>query len=147
MKGDPVSPEHFIARHCSRFNDIIYQHGQAVGIYETAFMPRPSDDDGISVEWVDFFQGNRQHALNCVRSITKLHVRDTHRIALLQVRDLLIAAAPIAALYIIQDPDENLPPDFNAAHSLIRETADLNNVFLRQRLATLVKPGDLYPYR
>jgi hypothetical protein len=125
----------------------MWQGDQAVGVTENAFAPRPSDNDGISVDWVDFFQGDRQHTLACVRSITKLQAKDTHRIALLQVRDLIRAASPVAKLDVIHDPAEKLPPDFNAAHSLIRQTADLNDMLVRQRLAALVKPGDLHRYR
>jgi hypothetical protein len=147
MKGDPVPPEHYVARHCCRYNDFMLHSGQPVGVYETAFTPRPSDNDGISVDWVDFLSGNRQHTVDCVRSITKLQAKDSHRIALLQVRDLIRAASPIANLNVIHDPAENLPPYFNAAHSLIRQTADLNNMLVRHKLAALIKPTDLYRYR
>jgi hypothetical protein len=126
---------------------ILCGNGQAVGVTENAFIPRPTDNDGISVDWVDFFSGSRHHTLACVRSITKLQAKDTHRMALLQVRDLKRAASPIANLDVIQAPAEDLPPHFNAAHSVIRQAADLNNVLVREKLAALVKPTDLYPYR
>jgi hypothetical protein len=147
MKGDPVPPDNYVARHCCRYTDIMWQNGHAVGVTQNAFAPRSSDNNGISVDWVDFFSGSRAHTLACVRSITKLQAKDTHRIALLQVRDLIRATSPIANLSVIHDPAEDLPPQFNAAHSLIRETADLNNLLVRERLAALVKPGDLHPYR
>jgi|SRR5436190_20815055 len=146
MKGDPVPPQDFVARHC-RFNDIVWLNGVASGVTEAAFRPRPDEDDGLSVNWVDFFQGaNRPHKLACIRSITKLQVKDSHRIALLQVQDLAQATSPVK-LVVLQDPDENLPPQFNAAHALIRPVADLQDLVTRQKLAARVKPSDLHPYK
>jgi hypothetical protein len=146
MKGDPVLPQDHVARHC-RYTDLIWQHGRPVDVTEAAFRPRVGEADGFSVNWVDFFRGNRQHNLACVRSVTKLPAKDSHRIALLQVQDLIQAASSIANLIVLQDPDENLPPQYNAAHALIRPVSDLANIMVRQCLASRVKPGDLYPYR
>jgi|SRR6516165_10099767 hypothetical protein len=146
MKGDPIPPNHQLARHC-RYIDLVWHSGQPVAVSETAFRPRPDEVDGLSVDWVDFFQGNdRRHKLACIRSITKLQVKDSYRIALLQAQDLTQAAAPVS-LAIIEDPDDNLPPKYNAAHALIRPVADLSDVALRQKLASRVKPADLFPYK
>jgi len=73
-------------------------------------------------------------------------VKDSYRIALLQAQDLMQAAAP-AALTITEDPDDDLPPKHNAAHALIKPVADLSDIALRQKLASRVKPADLYPYK
>lgn len=147
MKGDPVLPGDHVARHC-RYTDIMWQSGQSAGITEAAFRPRDSENDGLSVNWAEFFLGNNlQHHLACIRSVTKLQVKSSHRIALLLVQYLIKAGLPISALTVIHDPDEGLPPAANAAHALIRPIADLNNVMVRQKLAALVKPGDLHRYQ
>jgi len=146
MQGDPIPPNQYVARHC-RYIDLVWHNGQPAGVSETAFRPRPDEIDGLSIDWVDFFQGNdRQHKLACIRSITKLQVRDSHRIAFLQVQDLTQAASP-AALTIAEEPEYDLPPRHNAAHALIKPVADLGDIALRQKLASRVKPIDLYPYR
>ena len=146
MKGDQIPPNHYLARHC-RYIDLVWHNGNPTGVSETAFRPRPDETDGLSVDWVDFFQGNdRQHKLACIRSITKLQVKDSHRIALLQVQDLVqaVGATPLA---ITEDPDDNLPPKHNAAHALIRPIAELGDIALRHKLASRVKPMDLYSYK
>jgi hypothetical protein len=114
---------------------------------ELAFLPRLGEDDGISVNWTTFFRGGTQHNVAGVRSVTKLHAKDSHRIALIEVGDLQRAATPLATLAITHDPDETLPPNANAAHALIGPVADINNKQLRQRLAAKIRPADLYPYR
>jgi hypothetical protein len=146
MKGDPIPAQHFIARHC-RYSDLVYLGGQLVGVNETAFQPRSGEIDGLSVNWADFFRGGMPHNVTCVRSVTKLHAKDSHRIAVIQVGGLQQAAAPIAALTVAHDPDDELPPDNNAAHALIGPIPDLSNKQIRQRIAAKIKPADLYPYR
>jgi hypothetical protein len=147
MRGDPIPPRDFVARHC-RFTDLIWHNGQPIAVTESAFRPRPDENDGLSVIWVDYFQGNnRTYKVRCVRSVTKLHAKDSHRIALLQVQDLVQAASPVANLTVQEDPDEGLPPQFNAAHSLIRPVGEFGDIGLRHRLASRVKPADLHPYR
>jgi hypothetical protein len=146
MKGDTLPSHHYVARHC-RYSDLIWLAGQAVAVTETAFRPRSDEVDGLSVNWLDFFQGNdRLHKLACVRSITKLQTKDSHRIALLQTQDLLQAATPIN-LMVTEDPDDNLPPEHNAAHALIHPLQELQDIVVRHKLATRVKPNDLYLYR
>jgi hypothetical protein len=110
-------------------------------------LPRPGEDDGLSVNWAEFFRGPTQHNVAGVRSVTKLQAKDSHRIALIEVGALQLAATPLATLTITHDPDESLPPDANAAHALIGPIPTLNDKQLRQRLAAKVKPADLYPYR
>jgi len=46
--------------------DLVWHNGLPVAVSETAFRPRPDEADGLSVDWVDFFQGNdRHHKLAC----------------------------------------------------------------------------------
>jgi hypothetical protein len=146
MKGDPIPMGDHVARHC-RYSDLIHQGGQPIGVTETAFQPRVGEVDGLSAVWAEFFRGGTQHNVSGVRSVTKLHARDSHRIALMDVSGLHRTAAPLAALTILHDPDDNLPPDANAAHVLIGPTSALHDKQLRQRLAATIKPVDLFPYR
>lgn len=146
MKGENLPSHHYVARHC-RYVDLVWHSGQAVAVTETAFKPRPDEVDGLSVNWLDFFPGNdRRHKLACVRSITKIQAKDSHRIALLQVQDVIQAASP-TNITVVEDPDDNLPPQYNAAHALIRPAQEFHDISLRQKLATRVKPNDLYSYR
>ena len=85
--------------------------------------------------------------LPCIRSITKLTAKDSHRVAFIRTGTMIGAVAPLASLTVVQDPDDSLPPAANAAHALIRPVDALNDVSVRQRLATLVKVGELFAYR
>lgn len=145
MKGDRLPPQHFVARHC-RYSDLVWLHGQPVAVTESAFRPRADEVDGLSVNWVDFFRGPKLHQIDCIRSVTKLQVRDSHRLAIVQIQDIQQAASPVS-LTAVEDPDAGLPPKFNAAHALVQPIGELNDVANRQKLASRVKPVDLICYR
>jgi hypothetical protein len=146
MRGDPVPMGDHVTRHC-RYTDLFIKDGKLVGITEAAFRPRPDENDELSVNWADFFTGNTQHRVECIRSITKLIAKGSHRIAFLRVGALIAAASPYSNLIVAQDPDDRLPPHTNAAHALIRPVADLGNVIVRERLASLVLVTDLYSFQ
>jgi hypothetical protein len=145
MKGDVIPMGDFVSRHC-RYTDLLVNGGQLVGVTEAAFRPRADENDGLSVNWANFFVGNTQHRVGCIRSITKLTAKASHRMAFLRVGVLIAAASPYGNLTVIQDPDDRLPPHTNAAHALIRPIADLRDVVVRERLASLVQVTDLYPF-
>ena len=71
MKGDPIPMGDHVARHC-RYTDLAYKDGQLIGVTEAAFRPRLGEDDGLSVNWVDFFSGTSPHKVACIRAITKI---------------------------------------------------------------------------
>ena len=146
MKGDPVPMGDHVARHC-RYTDLFIKDGKLIGITEAAFRPRPDEIDGLSVNWAEFFLGNTQHRVECIRSITKLIAKISHRIAFLRVGALIAAASPYGNLIVVQDPDDRLPPHTNAVHALVRPVADLATVIVRERLASLVQVTDLYSFR
>ena len=146
MKGDPVPMGDHVARHC-RYTDLFIKDGKLVGVTEAAFRLRSDENDGLSVNWANFFLGNTPHRVECIRSITKLVAKGSHRIAFLRVGALIAAASPYGNLIVVQDPDDRLPPNTNAAHALIRPVADLGNVIVRERLASLVQVTDLHPFR
>ena len=146
MKGDPVPMGDHVARHC-RYTDLLIKDGKLVGVTEATFRPRADEDDGLSVNWVNFFVGNTPHRVECIRSITKLTAKPSHQIAFVRVGALIAAASPLGNLNVAQDPDDRLPPNTNAAHALIRPITDLGDLIVRERLASLVQITDLYSYR
>jgi hypothetical protein len=143
MKGELLPELDQVARHCS-YSQLVFENGRAIGVNEAAFLPRPRDVAGISVNWVQFFAGSRPHQIDCIRSITKLKATDKSRIAIVEVNSLKAAAAPFATLIITHDPDDNLPPETNAAHALISPSSALTDKSLRQQLATKVLNLFLY---
>jgi hypothetical protein len=146
MKGDSVPLGDHIARHC-RYTDLFIKDGQLVGVTEAAFRPRPGEIDGLSVNWANFFAGNTQHRVECIRSITKLIAKGSHRMAFFRVGALINVASPYCNLLVVQDPDNRLPPHANAAHAVIQPVTDLGNVIVRERLASLVRVTDLYAFQ
>jgi hypothetical protein len=134
-----------VTRHC-RYTDLLIKDGKLVGITEAAFRPRHDENDGLSVNWANFFVGNTYHKVECIRSITKLVAKSSHKFAFLRVGALIAAASPHGNLTVIQDPDDRLPPHTNAAHALIRPVSDLGNVIVRERVASLVQVADLYSF-
>lgn len=146
MKGDPLPELDHVARHC-RYAHLVYEDGQLIGVNEAAFLPRPADVSGISVNWIEFFLGPREHKIDCIRSITKLKAKDNDRIAVVEVNALKAAATPFTTLTITHDPDGSLPPSTNAAHALLGPSTDLGNKVLREQLATKVHAINIYRYR
>ena len=147
MKGDPIPPHNHVARYCKASTFFVDQNGQPTRVLESAFRPRPSDGDGISVIWSEFFQGTRPHNLACVRSVTKLTVKPTDSFALLHVGKMVNSLVGVVALVVEEDPVDDLPPHKNAAHALIKPVAALNDQGVRDIIAsTIVLPGDLEKY-
>jgi hypothetical protein len=119
VKGDQLPAEHYVARHC-RNKDLILTNGQPTGVSESAFEPKPDESDGLSANWLEFFGNDRQHNVAGVRSVTKLSV--------------------------IEDPIDDLAPDTNAAHVLIKETDALKDRAVRDVLAFPVQRNDIERY-
>jgi len=92
VKGDPLPAEHHVARHC-RNKDLILTNGEPTGVSESAFEPKPDESDGLSANWLEFFGDDRQHNVAGVRSVTKLTVKRSHRIAILSVGVITLAGA------------------------------------------------------
>jgi hypothetical protein len=146
MKGDPVPTEHHVARHC-RAKDLILTNGVPTGVYGSAFEPKPDEYDGLSANWLEFFRGDRQHNIAGVRSVTKLTVKPSHRIAVLNVSEI-IGAHISASLSVVEDPIDNLAPQTNAAHILIKDRgfAARKDQAVLDALAFLVRQGDIEKY-
>lgn len=144
MKGDQLPAEHYVARHC-RNKDLILTNGEPTGVSESAFEPKPDESDGLSANWLEFFGSDRQHNVAGVRSVTKLTVRRSHRIAILNA-GAITAANGSAKLRVVEDPIDDLAPDTNAAHVLFKEPDALKDRAVRDVLAFLVQRNDIERY-
>ena len=144
MRGDPLPAEHHVARHC-RTTDLILTNGTPTGVHGAAFEPKQDESDGLSANWLEFFGNNRSHNVAGARSVTKLKVKRSHRIAILNV-GALTAADVLGNLKVVEDPIDDLAPDTNAAHLLIKEHSTLSDPAIRDKLAFLVLPRDLETY-
>lgn len=144
MKGDPLPATNHIARHC-RHKDLIFTNGAPTGVTEAAFEPKPDETDGLSANWLEFFRGDRSHNVAEVRSVTKLNVKRSHRIAILNVAAVISSHGQIT-LSVVEDPIADIAPQTNAAHVLIKEPAALQDRSLRDVLAFLVQGSDLEQY-
>jgi hypothetical protein len=65
-------------------------------------------------------------------------------LAILNVGEIhAIQNAAGASLIVVEDPDDRLPPDTNAAHALIKDTIVLQDLAVQAALAFLVQSTDL----
>lgn len=126
---------------------MILTNGEPTGVSEPAFEPKPDESDGLSANWLEFFGNDRQHNVAGVRTVTKLTVRRSHRIAILNV-GAITAANGSAKLRVVEHPIDDLAPDTNAAHVLIliKEPAALKDQAVRDVLAFLVHQSDIERY-
>jgi hypothetical protein len=104
-----------------------------------AFEP---DADGVSVTWVNFYNGSRTEQLEQVSNIIKStrKVRASHRLAIVNVAAVIeCGSAYGATLSVVHDPQGEPRP--NPAHCLI-EGIETAAAALRERLAlkAQVKP-------
>jgi len=127
VKGDPLPAEDYVARHC-RNKNLILTNGEPTGVSESTFELKPDESDGLSANWLEFFGDDRQHNIAGVRSVTKLTVKRSHRIAILNV-GAITTAAGAANLRVA------LAPDTNAAQVLIKEPARVKDHAVRDALA------------
>jgi len=141
VKGDALPFEHYIARHCNPTDLFANSASEPFAVKPSAFVP---DADGVSVNWLEFFGGGRQHNILGVRSVTKRQASKSHRLAILDVGAVnAIRTAAGAPLTVVEDPDDRLPPDTNAAHVLIKDGTILQDPAVRAALAFLVQTPDL----
>jgi hypothetical protein len=141
VKGDALPPEDHVARHCNPTDLFINGAGEPFAVKGSAFVP---DSDGVSVNWLEFFGGTREHNISGVRSVTKRQARKSHRLAILSVGAITAIQNTVGAfLKVIEDPDDRFPPDTNAAHIVIKNTIVLQDPAVRDALAFLVQPTDL----
>lgn len=143
MRGDKLPPEHHVLRHC-RKGDLKCEDGVIRGVFPDAF---ESDDDGISVTWMEYFGGSPDEQLGAARTAMSRgrRLRESNRLAKLEIDAILAAGKAIKrTLSVVHDPIEQPPERENLGHSLIQGiTPDDDD--LRNRLANIVTPADLEP--
>jgi hypothetical protein len=142
VKGDRLLPGHHVARHCRR-NDLTWSGNTATGVLEGAFDP---DADGVSVTWLEFFQGDRQQRMLEVRQALLSHLtpKASNRLAILNVGKIE-AAGNAVGTHVVEDPFMDPPPG-NPAHALIKETSGLQDVKVREALASTVDANEIETY-
>lgn len=144
MPGQGILFNDRVVRHC-RATDLSYgANGEPNGVNESAFRPKSGDLDGLSVVLLDFFAGTDAHRLNCVRSVITLKVTLKQRMAV--IRAGLIRTV-VGGPGVIADPCDDLPPATNAAHALIVPLDALNDITVRQAIASSVRITDVVSYR
>jgi hypothetical protein len=130
VKGDQIPPGDDVARHC-RSSDYVEENGQA-RVLGDAF---EFDPGGVSVTWVDYFQGSREERLAAVSSIIRSTrtVRASHRLAVISVTTIIECGRAFGAdVSVEHDPIFGPPP--NPAHCLVNGIAT-DATALRELLA------------
>ena len=79
------------------------------------------------------------------RNEADCQVKRSHRIAILNV-GAITTAVGAANLRVVGDSIDDLAPDTNAAHDLIKEPAALKDQAVRDALAFLVRQSDIGRY-
>ena len=126
MKGDPLPASDHVLRHCRTGDPKVEADGSLSGVFPSAFEP---DADGISVTWIEFFEGSpveqlvaARVAMNCGRRL-----RESNRLAKLNVRAIRGLGKSVG---VFHDPIDE-PEKENNGHSLItgigRDDDDLLN--------------------
>jgi hypothetical protein len=121
MKGDALPREDHVVRYVGgRFID---QVGETVTVFGNAFLSSPKDKNSPSFNWLECFGNDRIASIDEVRNITRLTYGSTARLAVVNVKSAVDAAAsilPNAGIEIIHDPlesTEHFPED--PSHSLM----------------------------
>ena len=122
VKGDSIrDPAAEMLRHCK--GTWITSDRTVTG---DAFKP---DLDGVSVTWLQYFQGSRNDQLKAARETiaNSRTVRRNHRLAVLNIEAISsVGAASGLQLWVEHDPIEDPPP--NQAHCLIKGVPFENTV-------------------
>jgi hypothetical protein len=137
MTNEPVPETDHIARHCRGTQ--IAEDGRP---HSAAFIC--DDSDGISCNWVEYFEGNANTRFAQVRAAiaARRTVTGTHRIAILNVGAARASALNRIAqsIAIMKDPrpEENGKPA-DPSHALIEQAMEAARVALGEALADCVK--------
>jgi hypothetical protein len=117
MKGDRIPNTHTLVRHCPSTKLQFDDDANPVAPTYEAFIP---DDEGVSVNWLEFFGGTREECLRQTRGVlaTTRTIRASHRLAIISVLAVL-GVAQRRARTIWAEHDPIGPPRANPAHSLI----------------------------
>lgn len=131
MKGDPIPDDDDVARQCRRADWSLGDNNE-IKILGDAFIP---DGEGVSVTWVQFFDGSPSEKLAATSSIIQAtrRVRPGNRLAIINVGAVVSCGrSHDVDLKVEHDPIDD-PPE-NPAHSLIKGIPG-DAYALRERLA------------
>jgi hypothetical protein len=137
MKGDVIPSSDDVLRHC---NSTQYTDSDSeIRFIGEAFTP---DSDGVSVTWVQYFDGQPAESLAKAEAIVRStrRVRPSHRLAIINVGDIArCGRAEGVALSVEHDPIDD-PPE-NPAHCLIKGI-EADAATLREALALRARCAD-----
>ena len=117
LKGDIVPPNHTIGIHCQP-KDLMQDEDETgkivpIGVNASVFEP---DDDGLSVGWLEYFEGTSEFQMSKVIDCMKVRaVRKSHRLALFNVGQVLKCGEQVN----IEIEVSHDPQDKYECHSLI----------------------------
>jgi hypothetical protein len=118
------------------------ENGEIRGVFSHAF---ESDDDGISVTWLEYFAGSSEEQLMAARQAMGRGrtLRASNRLAKLNVAAIVAAGKGVRKpLSVIHDPIKQPTEKENLGHSLIIGVGS-DDDDLRNRIANIVNPADL----
>ncbi len=133
MKGDRIAePGHKLARFARRGEIDTHPNGE-IYITGAAFQWRRlnPDDLGVSVNWLDYFPGDRDAQLDAVRAAIHMSPNAGDRLALLEIgaTTAYLLAASQFAIVVLHDPTPPRPPrysDEDPSHASIAGLPDGN---------------------
>ena len=118
MTAYEVPDHHEITRYCPEYR---VHHGSSIdedAIRYQAFVPRPRDNNRLSVSWLETFSGCPMIALHCIRSFfgKVFGLEEDGRFVVLNVRDVkeVIRAARNIPL-VVSDPTPEDPSHVQVA--------------------------------
>jgi len=134
MKGDLLPPNHHIARLCQKTH-LVYKEDKPVGVMETAFRARSSEEAEVSAYWLEFYRGDYRQNILSILSTVKTQIRRNQRLAIINVSRL-----NTYGIQVVEDPIYAPPPETNVAHVILRgiETREI-----RTAVANLISPADI----
>src|ERR1700728_2846656 len=118
MKGDDLPSSDHVLRQC-RQGDLKYDpDGTIRGVFPDALQP---DEDGISVTWLEFFEGSPSEQLTAARAAMNRgrRLRVSNRLARLNVGYVLSVGISLRrSVSVVHDPIEAPAEKENLGHSL-----------------------------
>jgi len=127
-----IGPDHHIARYCS---PITCQGGE---ISHKAFR---LDDNGVSVNWLEHFQGPREIQIDRIRNdVSKqLDIKENGRFAVLKIR---VVESVYKPMFVQHEPSES-----NPSHAEIRgwPNQKAHSTMIATRLAARISNEDIFP--
>jgi len=116
-KGDNLDPKHHIVRYV--------KPGQMQGeeINGGAFLARPTDGNGVSYNWIEYYPDPLETQMNCIRACARLNYAATGKLVKLNIEKTLneiknvIGDLKTTVNYNPLDPENGYPAD--PSHALM----------------------------